>query len=81
MDANFNSKVKEVTATGTVIMFCICLLLGCCSEEGKLRELFGMFTRPGTSVYVERVAKCGNMFIKDTLFPPVESTGGSPWSR
>lgn len=42
MDANFisKSKVKEFTATGKVLFFWVSLLLGCCLEAGKLRELF-----------------------------------------
>lgn len=79
MDVNFNLKVKEVIVIGIVIMFCICLFLGCCLEEGKLRELFGMFICLGILVYVERVVKCGNMFIKDIFFFLVEFIGGLFW--
>ena len=38
VDVNFNSKVKELTATGKVIIFGVCLLLSCCLEAGKVRD-------------------------------------------
>ena len=40
VDVNFNSKLKELTATGKVITFGVCLLLNCCLEAGKLGESF-----------------------------------------
>ena len=40
VDVNFNSKDKELTAIGKVIIFGVCLLLSCCLEAGKLRESF-----------------------------------------
>lgn len=61
VDVNFNSKVKELTATGKVIIFGVCLL-SCCLEAGKVRESF-CIVNVQEHDSLQKELKCGTTFL------------------